>query len=115
MKQALLNVVKNAMAAMPEGGTLTVETKRREDDVVLKIFDTGTGMTEEILNKIFEPYFTTKEFGSGIGLTLVYKVIKEHNGDIFVDSKEGKGTVFDIHLPLPQREKRLLDWKGSVG
>jgi two-component system, sporulation sensor kinase E len=115
IKQALLNVVKNAMAAMPEGGTLTVETRRREDDVVLRISDTGKGMTEEVLNKIFEPYFTTKEFGSGIGLTLVYKVIKEHNGDIFVDSKEGKGTSFDIHLPLPQREKRLLDWKGHAG
>jgi signal transduction histidine kinase len=113
MKQALLNIIKNAIAAMPEGGKLTIETARHDNEAVLRITDTGEGMSEDVLNKIFEPYFTTKDFGSGIGLTLVYKVVKEHYGDISVDSEVGKGTTFSVHLPLPQKEKRLLDWKGE--
>ena len=62
--------------------------------------------------KIFEPYFTTKQFGSGLGLTVVYKIIKEHGGDIIIESVEGEGTTFTINLPVPQNDKRLLDWKG---
>jgi len=113
LKQALLNIVKNAISAMPDGGTLTVRTVRRGDAVVLSVADTGTGMSEEVLNKIFEPYFTTKDFGSGIGLTMVYKVVKEHMGDISVASQEGKGTTFTITLPVPQREKHLLHYSGE--
>ena len=114
LKQALLNIVKNAISAMPEGGTLTVSTQQKGDEVLLKIEDTGVGMSEEVLNKIFEPYFTTKDFGSGIGLTLVYKVVKEHMGDISVVSHEGKGSSFTITFPVPQREKHLLNWRGET-
>ncbi len=109
-KQALLNVFKNAMPAMPDGGRLTVSTRATDDTVFLRVSDTGTGMSDEVLAKIFEPYFTTKDFGSGIGLTLVYKVIKEHMGDISVTSREGVGTTFTISLPVPQRETHLLSW-----
>lgn len=114
LKQALLNIVKNAISAMPDGGTLTVSTRRKGDEVTLKISDTGVGMSEEVLEKIFEPYFTTRDFGSGIGLTLVYKVVKEHRGDISVVSHEGKGSSFAITFPVPQREKHLLNWKGAT-
>ncbi len=112
-KQALLNIVKNAIAAMPDGGTLRVSTRLSGDFVVLRISDNGIGIHEDVLGKIFEPYFTTKDFGSGIGLTLVYKVIKEHMGEISVNSDEGKGTTFTITLPIPQKEQHLLSWKGE--
>ncbi|MFP4113720.1 MAG: two-component system sensor histidine kinase NtrB [Spirochaetota bacterium] len=112
LKQAVLNIVKNAISAMPNGGTLTVTTRQQGDEVLLRISDTGEGMSEEVLNKIFEPYFTTKDFGSGIGLTLVYKIVKEHMGDISVVSQEGKGSAFSILFPIPQRETHLLSWKG---
>jgi two-component system, sporulation sensor kinase E len=110
VKQALLNIIQNALSAMSGGGTLTVETRQDEDRVCVSISDTGAGISQDIMDKIFEPYFTTKDFGSGLGLTLVYKIVKEHNGDIYVDSKEGKGTTFSISFPIPQKEKRLLGY-----
>jgi two-component system, sporulation sensor kinase E len=113
IKQAVLNIVKNAISAMPDGGTLSVATRRHGDDVLLRISDTGEGMSEDVLNKIFEPYFTTKDFGSGIGLTLVYKIVKEHMGEISVVSQRGKGSSFAILFPVPQREQHLLSWRGD--
>ncbi|HKK49358.1 MAG TPA: ATP-binding protein [Alkalispirochaeta sp.] len=112
-KQAIMNLVKNAISAMPNGGMLRVSTQKRGDQALLRISDNGNGMSSDVRDKIFEPYFTTKDFGSGIGLTLVYKVVKEHMGDISVISKEGHGTTFTITLPLPQREQHLLGWKGD--
>lgn len=112
LKQAILNLIKNAIAAMPEGGMLRVATQLRGDQALLRVSDNGIGMDDEVLAKIFEPYFTTRDFGSGIGLTLVYKVIKEHLGDISVISKEGHGTTFTITFPVPQTEKHLLGWEG---
>lgn len=112
VKQALLNLVKNAVAAMPGGGTLTVRTERSGDEVRLTVADTGIGIGEENLSKIFEPYFTTKETGSGLGLTLVFKIVKEHRGEISVKSKEGEGTSFVISLPVPQKETRLIGFEG---
>lgn len=113
LKQAILNMVKNAISAMPDGGTLTVTTGTRAGEALLEISDDGDGIPEELLDKIFEPYFTTKDFGSGIGLTLVYKVIKEHGGEIAVKSREGEGTTFSILLPIPQREQHLLGWNDQ--
>jgi signal transduction histidine kinase len=113
LKQALMNIIKNAIAAMPEGGSLRVWTERRGDEVQLNIADTGVGMSEDVAEKIFEPYFTTKDFGSGIGLTLVYKVVKEHLGEVSVDTEEGKGTTFTISFPVPQRERHLLSFRGE--
>jgi two-component system, sporulation sensor kinase E len=108
IKQAILNIVKNAINAMPDGGKLTISTRYRGDEVLLRIIDTGTGMSDEVLNKIFEPYFTTKEFGSGIGLTIVYKIIKEHRGEISVISQEGKGTTFTLSFPIPPGQQNLI-------
>ena len=110
-KQAFLNLVKNSLAAMPEGGILKVATEEKDDSVYIIIKDTGIGIPEENLPKVFEPFFTTKEFGSGLGLTLVYKIIKESGGDISLKSKEGEGTEITITFPIPQKEQRLLSWR----
>ena len=114
LKQAFLNIVKNSLHAMPTGGILTVATKRTPDTYDVMITDTGVGISEEHLEKIFEPYFTTKDFGSGLGLTLVYKIIKEHGGEIRVSSKPSAGTTVTIQFPWPQRTPQLLDFKGET-
>jgi len=118
LKQALMNLVKNSMHAMTGGGKLTFRTKRNGDALTLYLVDTGTGIPEDVLEKIFEPYFTTKDFGSGLGLTLVYKIVKEHGADIQVSSKVGTGTTVSIAFPPPHRTPALLaqktDSKGEV-
>ena len=77
----------------------------------MSIADTGIGMDEKTAARIFEPYFTTKTTGTGLGLTMVYKIIKEFSGDIQVQSILGEGSVFIITLPIPQREHKLLEYK----
>lgn len=116
IKQALLNIIQNALSAMPDGGKLFVKTFVEDEHVLIEIKDTGTGIPDEIQDKIFEPYFTTKDFGSGLGLTLVYKIIKEHLGEIFINSKQGIGTSFLVSFPIPQKERRLLEYaeEGST-
>lgn len=109
IKQALLNLVQNAFAAMSEGGKLDIISKNEGDFISLRIRDTGCGIPEEKLSKIFEPYFTTKASGTGLGLTLVYKIMKEHNGDIHVKSEEGKGTEFILEFPVPVSERKALE------
>jgi two-component system, sporulation sensor kinase E len=113
IKQALLNLIKNAVAAMPGGGVLRVGTERAGKEVYVRISDTGTGIPEQIMDKIFEPYFTTKPFGTGLGLTIVFKIVKEHFGDISVSSRVGGGTTVTLALPVPQSEKVLIDYKGD--
>jgi PAS domain S-box-containing protein len=113
MKQALLNLIKNAQAAMDQGGTLTIKTEFRDGQIDILVMDTGAGIPEANLSKIFEPYFTTKETGSGLGLTLVFKIVREHRGEITVKSKEGEGTRFKITLPIPQKERRLITFEGG--
>jgi PAS domain S-box-containing protein len=115
MKQALLNLIKNAIAAMSDGGTLTVTTGFNDTEIQISIKDTGVGISEENLPKIFEPYFTTKPTGTGLGLTLVFKIIREHRGDLNVKSREGEGADFIITLPIPQRVTRLLAFEDSGG
>ena len=114
IKQALLNIIKNAQSAMPDGGILRITTYSQGETVSLEIADSGVGMTADVQRRIFEPYFTTRDFGSGIGMTLVYKIIKEHRGDIGIVSSEGNGTTITLLLPVPQRERRLLDWGGAA-
>ena len=114
MKQALLNLITNARAAMPKGGSLTITTKSVDDEIIMSIIDTGTGISEKHIPKIFEPYFTTKETGTGLGLTQVYKIIKEHRGEITVHSKPRQRTVFEISLPVLQRERRLIAYNKTM-
>jgi PAS domain S-box-containing protein len=113
-KQAFLNLIKNAIAAMPAGGTLTIKTEVKEGELWISVSDTGMGIPDALIAKIFEPYFTTKETGSGLGLTLVFKIIREHRGDISVKSKEGEGARFTIMLPIPQKERRLIASPGGT-
>ncbi|MDR1868852.1 MAG: PAS domain S-box protein [Treponema sp.] len=116
MKQAILNLVTNARAAMPNGGVLTVATNHVEDEIRISICDTGIGISEENIVKIFEPYFTTKETGTGLGLTHVYKIIREHQGEIMVDSAPEQGSEFKIILPIPQKETHMIAYNegGAV-
>jgi two-component system NtrC family sensor kinase len=102
MRQVMLNMFKNAKEAMPSGGTLTVRTAKEDQKVSVHIQDTGVGIPEEIRNKIFEAFFTTKQKvkGVGLGLSVCYGIIKDHGGDIKVESEEGKGTTFVISLPI---------------
>jgi signal transduction histidine kinase len=99
---------------MPGGGKLRVQTVHDGGEVALRISDTGVGIPEENMDKIFEPYFTTKDFGSGLGLTLVYKIVKEHLGDIEIDSKVGEGTTISLRFPIPQKEKRLIGYSEEA-
>jgi len=114
MKQAVLNILKNAISAMPDGGRLRVQTVQKGNELLLKISDTGVGIPDEHMDKIFEPYFTTKDFGSGLGLTLVYKILKEHMGDIEINSKVGEGTSITLSFPVPQKEKRLIGYNEEA-
>jgi signal transduction histidine kinase len=97
--QAILNLVLNAAEAMPQGGTLTVSTTREGTDAVLKIADTGQGMTEAERSKVFTPFFTTKQNGTGLGLPLAQQVVVENGGRIEFDSIPGKGTTFTLRFP----------------
>jgi len=98
IKQILLNVIKNAMESMPEGGELTIETLKNKQ-VVIKIKDTGSGIPEESLDKVFEPFFSTKKGGTGLGLSICHKLISVNQGEICIESEVGKGTVVTMRLP----------------
>jgi signal transduction histidine kinase len=113
MRQALLNLINNASAAMSGGGKITITTADAEGEEIITVADTGKGISEEDFPKIFEHYFTTKETGTGLGLTVVFRVIKEHKGEIDVSSSEGEGTVFTISLPKPRSQQRLIAYKGD--
>ena len=99
LHRALSNLVLNAMDAMPEGGTLTMDASRKEGYVALRVSDTGSGMTEEESQRLFTPYYTTKQHGTGLGLAIVQSVVSDHQGTIRVESKQGSGTTFVIELP----------------
>jgi signal transduction histidine kinase len=100
LRDAVTNLIFNAVDAMPEGGTLTVRTRPEGDFVLLEVSDTGTGMTEEVRRSCFEPFFTTKgQDGTGLGLAMVYGITQHHSGTIAIASKLGKGTTFTLRLP----------------
>ena len=103
IKGALLNLIINAQQAMPNGGPITLSAKLQNSDAVLTVSDQGIGIPQEIIEKIFSPFFTTKVEGSGFGLAEVYKVVQAHGGSIEVESKVGKGTTFTIKLPQSKR------------
>ncbi len=104
MKQVLVNLVKNASEAMPEGGKITLTVQRRPPYLEIAVADTGEGMTPDVVENIFTPYFTTKTKGSGLGLAISRNIIRAHNGDLGVESQPGKGSVFSITLPLAEIE-----------
>ena len=99
LHRALSNLVLNAKDAMPDGGTVTISAHPREDAVEIRVADTGQGLTEEECQRLFTPYYTTKQHGTGLGLAIVQSVISDHAGTISVESCEGKGAIFVITLP----------------
>ena len=109
IRESLINLLFNAVDAMPQGGTITVTTGTEDKSVVIQVRDTGRGMTEEVRQRCFEPFFTTKgERGTGLGLAIVYGIVQRHGGSIDVQSEPGTGTVFVIRLPIPQAESGEL-------
>lgn len=109
VKQALFNLTKNAMEAMTPGGTLRVRTRTDDDSLYVLIGDTGSGIRQEDLPRIFEPYHTTKKGGHGLGLMIVHRILRDHGGEVGIDSKEGIGTVVTLRFPLKHRRVRMLD------
>jgi len=102
MKQAILNVVLNGIQAMPNGGTLTISSRREEDTIITEVQDRGAGIPRGIQDKIFELYFTTKKGGSGIGLAWTYQILQWHYGSVDFESVEGRGTTFRLRLPVAE-------------
>ena len=99
MKQVLINLVKNALEAIDGGGVITLTTSSQDGQVQLSVQDNGKGIDPEIMPNIFNPFFTTKKTGTGLGLAVINKIIEDHHGTINVKSTKGQGTVFTIHLP----------------
>ncbi len=104
IRQVAINVVLNAGAAMPNGGTLTVTTRAQDTFLAIDFRDSGNGIEEEDLGRIFEPFYTTRERGTGLGLAITKQIIEQHQGNISIDSELGKGTTVTICLPLVREE-----------
>lgn len=109
IQQVLVNLVKNASQAMTRGGLITLQTGEGADGVWVSIADNGPGIPQEQLNRIFEPFYTTKKKGSGLGLMIVQRIVRAHGGRIELESQAGRGTSFRIWLPLHERKPRLLE------
>lgn len=109
LKQVLVNLMKNAMQAMTGGGVLRVSTGAAGEEIWVSISDRGGGIPNEQINRIFEPFYTTKKKGSGLGLMIVQRIVRAHGGRIELDSRVGEGTTFRIWLPLRDRQTRLLE------
>lgn len=109
MKQALYNVIKNSLEAMKRRGTLRIRTDRDETHVLITFVDTGGGMSAENLSRVFEPYFTTKPSGTGLGLLIVRRIVREHGGELSIESGRDKGLTLTIRLPYIEKRIRMLE------
>jgi len=109
MKQAFYNVIKNSVEAMHSDGSLHIRTDVADTHVIVRFIDTGGGMTAENLSHVFEPYFTTKASGSGLGLLIVRRIVREHGGELSIESSEGRGVTLTIRLPFIDRRIRMLE------
>jgi signal transduction histidine kinase/ActR/RegA family two-component response regulator len=110
LREVLVNMVFNAIDAMPEGGTLSLRTETLNDSVVIKVVDTGVGMYPEVRSRIFDPFFTTKgKAGLGLGLAVSFGIIRRHGGNIEVESRYGKGTEFRITLPVAKIAEKSVE------
>ncbi|MFY4773523.1 PAS domain S-box protein [Metabacillus sp. RGM 3146] len=100
LKQVFINLIKNGIDAMPQGGKIIIETKVEQSGLIILVKDTGKGIPQDVLKRMGEPFYTTKEKGTGLGLMITYKIIENHNGTTHVESQIGKGTCFTITLPI---------------
>ena len=96
IQEIFVNLIQNAIEAMPDGGDLAVTTYSEDGRVVAEVSDTGKGIPEEIREKIFDPFYSTRHEGVGLGLSIVYRIVREHGGDIKVSSEVGKGSTFKL-------------------
>jgi signal transduction histidine kinase len=106
MKQVLLNLVKNAFEALDSGGQVTLSSGAQDQQVWFAVQDTGSGMTPEVLEKIFNPFFTTKDKGTGLGLAVINKIVSDHHGTVTVKSSPDQGTTIKVKLPCEPKESR---------
>ncbi|MFL6514418.1 MAG: two-component system sensor histidine kinase NtrB [Chthoniobacterales bacterium] len=109
MKQAFYNVIKNSMEAMKRRGILRIRSDIDANHVIVSFKDTGGGISAENLGRVFEPYFTTKSAGSGLGLLIVRRIVREHGGELAVESADGKGVTVTIRLPFRDQRVRMLE------
>ena len=109
MKQAFYNVIKNSLEAMKRGGILRIRTDRDDTHVLVSFVDTGSGMSAGNLSRVFESYFTTKPSGTGLGLLIVRRIVREHGGELSIESSEGKGLTLTIRLPYVDKRVRMLE------
>jgi len=109
IKQAFYNVIKNSFEAMKSRGILRIRTDMDESHVIVRFTDTGGGISAENLSRVFEPYFTTKTSGTGLGLLIVRRIVREHGGEMSIESSEGKGLTLTIRLPHIDRRVRMLE------
>jgi signal transduction histidine kinase len=114
MKQAFYNIIKNAFQAMKTGGILHIRSWQGELHVSVSFNDTGGGISKDQMSKLFQPYFTTKSSGTGLGLLIVRRIVREHGGEIEIESNEGKGVRVTIHLPLGDKRIRLLQDQATA-
>jgi len=103
MKRVFVNIIKNAIDAMPEGGKLTIKSKESDGNLEIAFTDTGVGMSKETLEKLWTPLFTTKAKGMGLGLAICKRIVEAHGGKIFVESTVGKGSTFTVTIPIKLR------------
>lgn len=108
MKQAFYNLIRNACQAMPDGGTLNIASAFNDFEVRLTFSDTGRGISPDNMSNMFQPFFTTRQTGTGLGLLIVRRIVREHGGEIELESKEGQGTKVTIFLPLVEKKLRML-------
>ena len=108
MRQVFFNLVKNALEAMKDGGSLDIEISADDNNVYTSFRDSGAGISDAALARIFEPYRTTKAKGNGLGLMICRRIVRAHGGDIDVESKSGEGTKFTVTLPRLERRIRRL-------
>jgi PAS domain S-box-containing protein len=108
MKQAFYNLIRNASQATPPGGKITIRSDLADYEVSVTVTDTGSGIPPEQMGHLFEPFHTTKEKGTGLGLLIVRRIVREHGGEIAVESAEKMGTRITIHLPLGPKPMRML-------
>lgn len=112
LKQVIYNILKNAMEAMPRGGVIKIKPRSDDEFVYIMIADTGKGIDQEDLSKIFQPYFSTKDNGHGLGMMVVNRIMRAHGAKIGIDSKKDKGTVVSLQFPQKHRRVRLLREQG---
>jgi signal transduction histidine kinase len=109
MKQAFYNVIKNSLEAMKRRGILRIQTDMDDKHVLISFIDSGGGMSSEDLSRVFEPYFTTKPSGTGLGLLIVRRIVREHGGELSIESSQGKGLILTIRLPYIDKRVRMLE------